>query len=61
MKLDHPALTERWIELLRKMMAFEPNERPTFAQIKSIISGFSSASHSLPIDRDFDEQQRNYS
>ena len=43
------------------MMAFDPNERPTFAQIRSQINGFSSVSHSLPKDRDFNEQQKNYS
>lgn len=47
--------------MLKKMMAFDPNERPTFAQIRSQINGFSSVSHSLPKDRDFNEQQKNYS
>jgi hypothetical protein len=36
----HPAVTPRWKELLLRMMAFEAEKRPSFAEIKEIVAKF---------------------
>lgn len=43
------------------MMAFDSSLRPTFAEIRAILNDFSTVSYSIPKDRDFDENQKQYS
>jgi hypothetical protein len=47
-KLDHPALTERWIELLKSMLNFDFTKRPSFNDIKLTLKKFMPTQDKLP-------------
>ena len=56
--IEHPALTPRWIVLLRKMLHFDPNQRPTFPHIKEEVERFLPPSNDPTIERPTDVEQR---
>ena len=49
--LEHPALTPRWVDLLKRMLSFHPNERPSFAEIQQTVRGFEGGSQEVSVLR----------
>jgi hypothetical protein len=57
-EIDHPALTPRWVDLLKAMLSFDPAKRPAFQAIRAQLKQFLPAVDKLPQVRPTSLNQR---